>query len=216
MVTAPRDRVRDNGINTDTQSYDVMVSNLKVGLTNSMDLQLVLTPYHYQSVRAGNSESHTSNFGDTVVRLKYNLVGNDGGDFSAGLMPFVKLPTHTGDDGNRNTEGGLIVPFGFSLPKDFSLGMMAQFNHSKSEGAGFQTDFIASVTLGHDLYDDVGGYVELYGEQADISGAGFISTLDFGFTYGFTKDIQFDIGVNLGLSEAADDLNPFLGFSARY
>ena len=39
------------------------------------------------------------------------------------------------------------------------------------------------------------------------------STFDFGFTYALRRDIQFDAGMNIGLTSAADDLNPFIGFS---
>lgn len=218
LVVSPRDKVKENGVETNSESYDVMVSNLKLGLTNSMDLQVVLTPYHFESSRTvGGENVNSSNFGDTVVRLKYNLEGNDGGDLAFGLMPFVKLPTHSGSAGNRSVEGGLIVPFSISLPADWGLGFMAQINRSRSdEGDGFQTDMIASVTTGHDLFDDVAGYVELYGEQSDLSGSEFIGTFDLGFTYGFSPNIQFDIGANIGITDAADDFSPFIGFSARY
>jgi hypothetical protein len=37
-----------------------------------------------------------------------------------------------------------------------------------------------------------------------------------GFTYALTRDIQLDAGVNIGLTDAADDVNPFLGLSLRY
>jgi hypothetical protein len=39
---------------------------------------------------------------------------------------------------------------------------------------------------------------------------------DFGLTYALTRDIQFDAGMNIGLTSAADDRNPFIGLSLRY
>ena len=42
------------------------------------------------------------------------------------------------------------------------------------------------------------------------------ATFDFGFTYAITRDIQLDAGMNIGLTDAADDLNPFIGLSMRY
>jgi hypothetical protein len=43
-----------------------------------------------------------------------------------------------------------------------------------------------------------------------------IGTVDAGFTYALTEDIQLDAGVNIGVTRAADDWNPFLGLSWRF
>ena len=43
-----------------------------------------------------------------------------------------------------------------------------------------------------------------------------IGTFDFGATYKFTPNIQLDAGVNLGVTESADDANPFVGLTVRY
>jgi hypothetical protein len=37
-----------------------------------------------------------------------------------------------------------------------------------------------------------------------------------GLTYGVTKNLQLDAGVNIGVTRAAEDLNPFLGLTSRY
>jgi long-subunit fatty acid transport protein len=37
-----------------------------------------------------------------------------------------------------------------------------------------------------------------------------------GITYAVTKNLQLDAGVNVGLTSAADQINPFVGFSARF
>jgi hypothetical protein len=47
---------------------------LKIGLLNSLDLQLVLAPYlHVSECENGFSEVTRQGFGDMTVRLKYNL-----------------------------------------------------------------------------------------------------------------------------------------------
>ena len=56
--------------------------NLKVGLCDRADLQLVLSPYTYQKstdISAGTPHVVQRGFGDVVTRLKMNLWGNDGG-----------------------------------------------------------------------------------------------------------------------------------------
>src|SRR5690349_617150 len=67
----------------------VMAMNVRLGLTDRIDTQLVLSPVvHLREEVAGASTSHAG-FGDTVVRAKINLFGNDEGDVALGLLPFV-------------------------------------------------------------------------------------------------------------------------------
>ena len=40
--------------------------------------------------------------------------------------------------------------------------------------------------------------------------------MGIGFTYGFTKNVQLDWGANIGVTRAADDINPFVGMTIRF
>jgi hypothetical protein len=46
--------------------------------------------------------------------------------------------------------------------------------------------------------------------------APWIGSVDFGFTYGLTEDIQMDAGINVGVTSSADDFNPFCGITWRF
>ncbi len=218
IVNFTQDKTSDGGVETKTNSFSLMTSNLKAGLTNSMDLQVVLTPHQSdQTDVTGSPREKKSGFGDTTVRIKYNFLGNDGGDIAIALMPFVKFPTNSGDLGNKKIEGGLIFPVGLSLPNDFSMGLMTQINRSKNESdEDFHTEFISSLTLGHDLFGDLGGYLEFYSESSNETDTKWIATADVGLTYGLTPDFQIDVGANFGVTDAADDFNQFVGCSARF
>jgi hypothetical protein len=68
--------------------------SLKMGLFNSLDLQLVLEPYTHIFEREDDYYRNTSSgLGDTTVRVKYNLWGNDSGRTALAVVPFVTLPT---------------------------------------------------------------------------------------------------------------------------
>jgi hypothetical protein len=43
-----------------------------------------------------------------------------------------------------------------------------------------------------------------------------VATFDCGMSYRLTRDVQLDAGVNLGLTSAAADVNPFVGLNVRY
>lgn len=218
LVTFTQDKSEEAGIETNTKSFGVMVSNLKVGLTNSIDLQAVITPHQSEETDiTGSPKEKKSGFGDTIIRLKYNLLGNDGGDIAIGVMPFVKLPTHSGDLGNKKVEGGIILPFALALPNDWGMGLMAQVNRNTNETDDkFHTDFISSITMSRDIVGNLSGYAEFFSQSSDEISASWVATADFGLTYAVTTDLQLDAGANIGLTRAADDFNPFLGVSARF
>jgi hypothetical protein len=193
--------------------------NLKVGVLNNVDLQMIAESYNIQRTkdRAANSSTRLSGFGDLLLRCKTNLWGNDGGPSALAAMPFVKIPTNQHDLGNGALEGGIIFPFAMDLPADWGFGAQAEVDHLQDSGSSdYHQEFINTVTVSHDIAGKLGGYVELFSNVSTERGAKWIATFDFGFTYAVTRDIQLDAGMNIGLTSAADDLNPFIGLSLRY
>lgn len=198
-----------------TRGFVLNNVNLKMGLTNNTDLQLVVPTYVREKVTLGAASSTVSGMGDLTVRFKWNLLGNDQGDLALALMPVVKLPTAKTDLGNDKWEGGLIFPVALSLPNDWSMGLMFQYNNLAADAGGRAGQFISTATVGHQVVGDLNGYVELYSE-ANPADTGWVATFDAGLTYGIGNDWQLDAGVNVGLTDSADDLNPFFGVSARF
>ena len=78
-------------------------TNFKLGLTNWMDLQIF--PQGYVERRTSGHALRASQtirgFGDTTVRLKINLMGNDDGKLAIGLISSLKIPTNTNHLGNN-------------------------------------------------------------------------------------------------------------------
>ena len=191
--------------------------NFKVGLCNRVDLQLVLETYNHVRVRSGGVTQTMSGYGDTTVRLKCNFWGNDGGATAMAALPYVKLPTNQDGLGNNSVEGGLILPLAVCLPADFGMGLMTQFDAIRDDaGSGHHAEFVNSITLSHDIVGKLAGYMEFFSAVSAERGSGWIGTFDLGLTYGLTDNIQLDAGVNIGVTNAADDVNTFLGLSWRF
>ncbi len=197
-----------------SEIWNLAPVNLKVGLLNNVDLQLVLD--NYVSVRTRNPSTRASGFGDITTRLKINLWGNDGGTTAFALMPFVKLPLDASDLRNGRTEGGLIVPLAVALPGGWSLGLMTEVDFVSDDAGGHDTEWVNSITLSHDLIGKLGGYVEFFAVVGDAPGFDWQGQVDVGFTYGLTDNVQFDFGCNFGVTESAPDYQPFAGFSVRF
>jgi hypothetical protein len=219
LVTYERDHDTAAGANTVTESWGVAPINLKVGLCNRVDLQLVLDTYsHVRTVdRVGNTRTTQRGFGDITTRLKVNLWGNDDGRTALAVMPFVKLPSNQDHLGNHAVEGGVILPLALDLGGGFGMGLMTEFDFAQdSASTDYHAEFVNSVTVSHDIVGNLGGYLEFWSLASAERGARWQGTLDVGLTYGLTKNIQLDGGINLGVTKSAPDLQPFLGLSIRF
>ena len=201
-----------------TRAWAVAPTNFKFGIMNNVDLQVIVETYNVETTKDRDTgRTHrASGFGDVTLRCKTNFWGNDRGFSAFGMMPFVKLPTAGDDVGNGAVEGGVILPLLLRLPADWEIGTEIEIDHSRnSVRGGYHQEFVQSVTVGHDI-GKWSGYLELFSNRSNESHAGWIATFDCGVTYRVARDVQLDAGVNIGLTDAADDLNPFIGLSVRY
>jgi len=206
------DRHSPDGLRS--ESWNVAPINLRAGLLNNVDLEIVLD--NYLDVRTHNPASHASGFGDITMRLTINFWGNDGGSTAFGILPFVKLPLDASSLRNGRTEGGIILPFAAKLPGDWGLGMMTEVDFVSDEAGGRETEWVNSITLSHELVGRLEGYVEFYSVVGTASGFDWQGQIDVGCTFGVTSDMQFDFGCNFGITESAPDFQPFAGFSVRF
>ncbi|MFL5812521.1 MAG: transporter, partial [Bdellovibrionia bacterium] len=205
------DRAEDGTL---SQLWTFNSMNLKVGLIRQMDMQLIVPTYNVLSVSSASSSYR--GYADTFLRLKFNLVGNDGGAVAFGVMPFIKFPTSVSGLGLRSYDGGVIFPFALSLPGEWSAGLMFVYSKARDDTDGnYHSEFISSWTLSHALPAHLDGYVEIFSRSSNEAGATWLATFDFGLVYSASKDVKIDAGANVGLTPAAIDYDPFIGLSFR-
>lgn len=210
------DRHSPDGVRTET--WNAAPVNVKIGLTNRVDLQVLVD--NYVEVRtkdpATGATDRVSGFDDITARLKVNLWGNDGGATALGIMPFVKLPLDASGLRNGETEGGIIVPLAIALPWEFGLGLMTEVDFVSDGDGGYDTEWVNSVTISRGLTERLGAYVEFVAVVGTAPGYDWQGQADAGLTYGVTDDVQLDLGCNFGLTRAAPDFQPFAGLSVRF
>lgn len=209
----------DRTSDTRSETWNVAPINVKAGLMNNVDLQIVFDSYIQQSVndRTAGEKDETSGIGDLTTRIKVNLLGNDGGMTALAIMPFIKAPTNSAHLGNNSVESGVIIPLAVELPAGWGMGIMTEVDFLKDDaGSGYETDFINSLTFSHDIVGNLGGYVEFFSSVSTQQDSEWVGTVDVGLTYALTKNIQLDCGCNFGVTRVADDYNPFVGISMRF
>ncbi len=188
-----------------TEAWNFAPVNLKLGLTERVDLQAVFDSY----TRSGSE----GDWGDLTLRLKVNLWGNDGGKTAAAVMPFLKVPLHS----EGEVEGGIILPLAVELPGGWGMGLMTELDWlADADGRGHHAEWLNSITFSHDITERLGGYVELVAVLSAESGAPWVGQFDCGLTFALTPDVQLDAGCNFGLTRSAPDAQPFVGISLRF
>lgn len=197
---------------TSFESWVIGETNLKFGLTDRSDLQLVVAPYVHERERSAMGRTTSEGVGDVEVRFKWNLWGNDGGATAAGLLPWVKIPTGS-DVSNDEWEGGLIVPFAWDFSERFGLGFQVEAGRAFDEGVGHYWAFSHTAVLGMAVTDQLGAFIEYVGTTSELP---YQSQVSGGITFQVNEDVQFDFGGLIGLNDHSDDVTVFSGLTWRF
>ncbi|MSU46884.1 MAG: transporter [Lacunisphaera sp.] len=206
------------GADIRTWGWSLAPLNLKVGLTNRADLQLMLDPYvgFRMEDRVTGATVHGLGFGDLTTRLKINFWGNDGGKTALAILPFVKWPLPASSVRNGKTEGGIILPFAMELPAGWSMGAMTEVDFVNDGAGGPDTEWFNSITFGRNLTSRLGGYVEFVAVTGNAPGFKWQGQLDLGFTHALADATQLDFGCNFGVTRSAPDYQLFTGVSRGF
>jgi hypothetical protein len=200
------------------ESYQIAPMNVKAGVLNNVDFQLVLSPYEWQRTEDTGTGAvvKDSGFGDITPRVKVNLTGNDVGFFALALIPYVKFPTAAHNLGNGAYEGGVGIPYAFNVPNwDVGFQTTVSCDHDGA-GDGYHAEINNSVSIGHALIGPLEYHVEFFSTVSTEKNSEWIGTVDTWFTYQVNENLIFDSGIYIGVTGAADDLHPWVGMTWRY
>jgi outer membrane putative beta-barrel porin/alpha-amylase len=204
-----------------THSFQGLDPTLKLGLTNWMDFEVQFNGLQYTESVDGTSPFNFQNstgFGDVFLRSKINLLGNDSGPVGFALIPYVKLPSSTPLISNGAVEGGLIAPLALR-PADFIVTLMTEVDDLKSAISNNRyANFVNLVSVSHAVpgTEGINATVELFSSVGTDPGTPPVYTLDFGMNFRLSQHTILDVGVNLGLNEAAPKVQVYTGISARF
>jgi hypothetical protein len=188
-------------------------TEFRVGLVPNAEFDVVINPYSWQ--RQGDVRS--SGVGDTTLQGKWTIWSDAAATTAFGAIPFVTLPTSQHGLGVGGTEGGVSFPFAAALPAGFGLGVMPGIAATRnSSGDGYHTQITASFALQHQIVGNLSAFGEFASSIDASHSRDWVGTIDFGLVYLLTDNLQIDMGMNVGVTHAAPDLNPFLGLSVRF
>lgn len=211
----------DRSDGTDTTTLSAAPFLFKIGLLHHVDVQLGAEPYTRVTTDTDGSGTTTDGSGDFLTRMKFNLWGNDNpgesGESAFALMPFVKFPAGSRGLTAERIEGGLIAPLGIQLAPRWGMGLMAEIDAIYDQRrAGHVLDFVHTITIAFEATDRLGFFAEYAGFASANQHELYRGYANTGASFAITPDIQFDAGVRIGLTAAAEDIGAFLGLTLRY
>jgi hypothetical protein len=202
---------------TSARDWTVMDPTLKVGLTNTIDAELQVTPYESVSTQSAAGRVSVSGLGDTFGRLKINVLGDDQGAVSIAVLPYVKFPTARSGLGNGKLEGGIILPVSVSVPGGFTVIVMPEGDMLKNDvGDAYHAALDFLINVSHPLDKQWTLYTEIFTSQYFESRDSPVYTLDEALTYALTANWQLDFGGNFGLNKITPRNQVYAGLSQRF
>jgi hypothetical protein len=207
---------------TTTSETHAMNMFIRIGLTEHIDAQVALLPLVVLRSKAtgqqavGQQANTRTGVGDTTVRLKVNLIGNDDGAFALGVLPMVTLPTATRTAlGAGKLEYAFAIPMGLSAPGGFGFGAMPQLDLVGGSKGGYVPEFTQTLTGGHALVGDLAAFTEVVTTVTFEGHTAASFELHGGLTYSVGDDILVDAGAFSTLVGSGDGLRLFLGLTVR-
>ena len=206
------------GVTTTTELFTN--TTLKLGVTNTLDVEVNIAPYERITTRSGGVTTTAEGVGDLYLRAKWAPIGDDGGSFAFALVPYVKVPTASHSIGNGEVEGGVVAPIQFTLSNNLQVLFDPEIDVlADASGSGYHANTISLVSLTYPVSKTVNVSAELWGDaNFDPSGTVSQASFDLGAAWIPAKqpDLQFDGGVNLGLNKATPGVQAYVGISHRF
>jgi hypothetical protein len=179
---------------------------ITTGLTDSLDVQAGAEMFLSQKYERGGFTDRNTGLGDIYFRTKWTFWRDE--HSAVALMPYVRLPTSTGDVAKKGMEGGLIVPWATYFPGGGRLLAMGQWDYIRNDADnGYDAFWSASAALEQPLTS----LLKVYGEVAvgkSSGGAPWAGTLGGGVQVHLSKLYWWDFAIYRGLSRGAPEWNP--------
>jgi len=208
------------GVTTRTELFTN--PNLKLGLTNTLDIEVNWSPWQQVTTHDHATDTTTvaAGVGDVFVRAKWNLLGDDGGNVAFALVPWVKVPTAPSSVGNGKVEAGFIPAIQLNLPKNWQLVIDPEVDMLlNASGGGYHANTSGLLSFSYPLTKELTGSFEIWGD-ANFDPARTVTqaSFDLGIAWIPSKvpTLQLDGGVNLGLNKQTPAAQVYTGVSKRF
>ena len=174
--------------------------------------------YEIERTRTGGLAETESGADDLILGFKVALTEQESYLPETGIILQMSVPTGGSEFTSNEVLPGFNFCYAWDLSEDSYLAGSTGINGAiDDETTDMCSELNQSLSLGHMWTEKLGNYVEWY--VLSPIGADTNRPQNYfngGFTYLFSKDIQWDIRAGVGLNEAADNFFAGSGLSVRY
>lgn len=191
---------------------------VRYGITGNLEAQFGWTAFGHVRIRSGDIVESEDGIGDVTVAFRRNLRNPDRSGFSAAVMPFVTLPTGGSAIGAGNWGAGLLLPLSGELPAGFGLAFTGSIEAAAdADRSGRHLAYGAVAGIDVPVAEELGITLELAARRdRDPSGAATNLLAAVSAAWSPRDALQFDAGVNIGLSRDTPDLQISVGVARRF
>jgi hypothetical protein len=149
--------------------------------------------------------------------VKENLWGNEGGPTAFALTQYVDLPAGRPELSTGAIEGGTTGTILFRFPGKTYLGIESGLEWRKDiQSASYHLEVPASISFAYSFTKELSTKAELAAQFSTEPGTQWVGVLALAVLYGLSDDVQVDLGINIGVTPAATDWNPYIGLAKRF
>jgi hypothetical protein len=179
---------------------------LRYGIGPRTELRLGLPDYI--RVRGG---TRVGAFGDTYLGFKQQLA-RPGARMAWALIPAVTLPTGGSRVTSDRVDPEIVLTWARDLSETWSVGGIVGYARPTEDGERNPVVF-PTVSFGRSLSDRWGTFFEWAAEFPERGGD--VHLFHHGYTYALRSNVQLDVHLGFGLSDAAPDFFIGAGFAFR-
>ena len=165
-----------------------------------------------------------TDFGNTYLGVKFGLIPQYGLIPEVSIVPQATVPTGSRGERSEHVLPGVNILFAWSLSEDTYLGGSSQVNRTEDyeaeddDAGDISTTWAQAAVVGSRISEEVGYYIEWFGLFKDsVAGARDSHFANGGFTYLYSKDIQYDIRFGTRLQDRfGQEIFAGVGVSLRF
>lgn len=193
------ERFEDQNIKFENYVYNTTL--LRYGLLNNLELRV---GWNFVESRTRTEDaglnSTSSGLEPLLLGFKTNIAHEDGVFPEIGLLGHLYLPYTASDDYRPETTG---ADFRFSFAHTLSESSVLSYNLGAAWGNdSAEIAYIYTLSFGKSITENIGAYVELYGDFPENSSANHL--WDAGLTYLINSNIQLDATVGSSITQGQD------------
>jgi hypothetical protein len=222
LETGAVDWTRDVSSDERADTVAFAGSELRYGIAEHAELQAEWMPFGISRTRdrASGAVQHLRGTGDLTLGLRRNLANPDGDGLAYAVQPFVTLPTGGKAIGAGTWGAGVLAPVTLKLPGDIQLGFDPEVDAAPNESrSGRHLAYSGVFSVTAPISEAVAVSTEIWGQRdRDPEQHQTETSFDMAATWqpASSKDLQFDVGANLGLNHATPDVELYAGVVRRF